>query len=316
MISTLYLRSNIKISSNISRQNYKEENRRIIKIALPLALGSAATGASSLVDLGMIMRRLEEGGMSAEAATAAYGNYTTLAVPMLQLVASLISPLAVVLLPRLSSFHSLQEKEEFFSCLQFGMKSVAFFSVPIAAVFFFFSEPLLMLIFPAESARIAAPLLGMLSLGVLFLSALFIVNTALEAEGKVHLQMLSLLIGIIVKIPITYFLLANPSVGIAAAPIGTVFSYAASLVFSFAMLGRREAILRIFSAHAHPILNTAAACIGAFFAFGMFGFLKISALKTVLAFCVFSVIYLLFSFLMGTFLPSKQKIRQNNQISA
>lgn len=303
LVSTLYLRANIDFRSDIFKQKQKRkgknEIKKILKIALPITLGSAAAGASSLVDLGMIMRCLEAGGMSTQDATAAYGNYTTLAVPMLQLVASLISPLAVVLLPRLSALQSKNREEDFISFLHFGMQTVAFFSVPISAVFLFFSQPLLSLIFSTESARIAAPLLQMLSGGVLLLSALFIVNTALEATGKVNVQMLSMLLGIAVKIPITYVLLKNPNVGILAAPIGTIFSYAASLIFSSCFLKNTDLLFSMFFAHMLPFINSVLASFAAILVFRMLGFSVNAVPKTLFVFFTFSAVYLISSFFTG-----------------
>lgn len=312
-ISMLYLEANIKKRKDITRQildfEMQKEVKRVVRIALPIALGSAAAGFGSIVDLSMIMRRLEAGGMSAQAATAAYGNYTTLAVPMLQLVSSLLSPFALVLMPRLSAYHAQGREADFSETLHFGMRSITFFSVPIFVVFFFFSEPLLALLFSMDSARIAAPLLRMLSLGVLLLSMLILINTALEAIGKVHIQMYSMVLGLAVKIPITYFLLGNSNIGIAAAPLGTVISYAVSFIFSSIFLNQFN-LFSILGVHVLPFFNSMLAFFPTVLLFRRFSYVQISFFVTLLAFTVFAGVYIFFSFIFGGFQNFRRVKRQ------
>lgn len=271
--SVIYLRLNIKInnSKEKTRQMYIPKNEksdlrlRIAHIALPITLGSVAAGISSVIDLSMIMKRLELGGLSAEEATAVYGNYTTLVVPMLQLVSAVLSPIAVVLLPRLAAIFATEDADGFHSCFYFGAQMSAFISVPLACIFFFFPEKLLSMLFPTASASAAAPLLRLLAPGVLILSPLLILNTVLEASKRAGLQMFSMLISIFVKIPVGYFLLGNFRYGIAGAPIGTVCGYAASFIFSLLCCCKIKGIyITILKSYLLPFFNSVASVIFVF----------------------------------------------------
>ena len=68
---------------------------KLVKIALPVTLTASVSSLTSMLDLGIMMRRLQSSGlMNAERANAFYGNYTTLAVPMFNLPPVLIYPMS------------------------------------------------------------------------------------------------------------------------------------------------------------------------------------------------------------------------------
>ena len=307
LASVIYLKINIKTEKANKKQRQfcfggSEEGRirrKILRIALPITLGSLAVGISSLTDLSMIIKCLEASGMSEEKATAIYGNYTTLAVPMLQLASALLSPIAVVLLPRLAS--NCAENEDFQSSLHFGCEMAAFISMPLAFIFFFFPGNLLTMLFPASSASLATPLLRLLSPGVVLLSMLLILNTILEASARAKSQMLSMLIGIFVKIPIGYIMLKNPDCGIVGAPVSTVIGYAASFLFSAVCVGTIGTCVTLLKSYVFPFFSSmlsllCTTILSHFVLKNTYGFMH-----SFLLLSSFGIFYLCFAYLFGIF---------------
>ncbi len=314
LLSTVYLKRHIKVkkervkAEQFELTEHKKVVKNILHIALPITLGSLMAGVSSLIDLSMIMKRLEAAGFTVEQATAAYGNYTTLAVPMLQLASALLAPITVVLLPRLANAWAQNARGEYESAIWASGEVGAFFSVPLAFVFCFFPQELLALVFPTESAANAAPLLRLLSVGVIFLSLLLILNTALEAAGGARLQMLSMLVGVAVKIPISYFFLSRADYGIVGAPIGTVASYAASFVFSYFCFGKiTRTQFPLFSSHWLPMFNALLATLGGMLIARFFRFSSADRIGGLVSLCVFGAVYLIFSYLTGVLRAEKIK---------
>jgi len=306
--SAVYLRFNIKIKKkeekekqiNISRNENSDLCFKIMRIALPITLGSVAAGISSVIDLSMIMKRLEFGGLSAEEATAVYGNYTTLVVPMLQLASAVLSPIAIVLLPRFAASKAGNKAEDFQSYFYFGCQMCAFISVPLAFIFFFFPQELLSMLFPASSAAIAAPLLRLIAPGVVIFSILLILNTVLEASKHAGLQMFSMLISIFVKIPIGYFLLGLSRYAIAGAPIGTVCGYAASLIFSLLCCYKIKGIyITILKSYLLPFFNSTISVLFMFFVSHYVVNAFDSFLGKIFIFLLFAVVYILLSYFTG-----------------
>lgn len=240
MISSLFL----FVSVNISKSDEKAGQnstfvlskisliKKILRIALPITVSSAVLSLSNVIDLGMIMNRLKASGMSEEDAVAAFGNFTTLAVPMLNLVSALTNSISVSSLPALASSFSIGKKEEFERISNKAFSGVAFFAIPASCAFMFFSEEILRLLFDDNSAKIAAPLLSVLAPSVIFLPILTVCNTILESTQKTKLPLISMCIGLFIKTVISFVLISKRDIGIFGAPIGTGACYAAALVVS------------------------------------------------------------------------------------
>jgi stage V sporulation protein B len=74
---------------------YKE----LLRIALPITIGSAVISLTRIIDMALIMRRLQDIGVSQFKANEIYGAYTTLALPVFSLIPSLITPISMALIP-------------------------------------------------------------------------------------------------------------------------------------------------------------------------------------------------------------------------
>ena len=230
--SFLYLAKNIKRQGARSPYDLRII-REILKISLPLTLSASINGIAGLVDLTMILRGLTSIGYTDGVATVLYGNYSTLAIPMFSMLVALVTPVSVSVLPLLSKSHSLGNNEEFYNHLRTFSDVMSLIAIPSFFVFLFFSEECLVLLFEESSAVLGAPMLTVLSPSVLFFSVLLLVNTSLEAMGEIKIPVISISIGALAKLLIGVVLIRNEIIGIFAAPIGTVASYAISLLISY-----------------------------------------------------------------------------------
>ncbi len=222
---------------------------KIFKMSAPITLSAALMSLSSIIDLFLIINRLQSIGYTANEATALYGNYTTLAISMFNLAISVITPISISFLPSLA--RSKAEENDLDFC--FGLKSAIEFtsliSAPIVIGFIVFSKEILAFLFSESMATQGAPLLVVISPAIIFMSILLVLNSALEAVGRPSLAMFSMLVGAILKIIISGILIGKPEFGISGAPIGTVVSYAVSTLISLIFVSH-------ITNHAVPILST------------------------------------------------------------
>ena len=236
----MYILIYMKNTAQNDRQNcvfdYKIIRCEMLKNALPITVGSSLLNFSAMLDVVIITRRLTDIGMSGEIANALYGNYTTLAIPMFNLVISVLTPVATSYMPRLASNEVLADKKRFSSLLNNLLFITLFIATPAMLAFFFYSFDLLDVLFSVQSSAVGANMLIFLSLGISFLSALTVINTALESQGRMMATFVSLLIGCIVKIVSGYSLIGNRSIGIIGAPLSAVISYFISLAISISFL--------------------------------------------------------------------------------
>ncbi len=216
--------------------NEKSLTRRIVRICIPLTLTSAIGSLSGIIDLSIIMRRLQSSGFSELQAGMLYGNYTTLVIPMLNLAATLIAPLSAILLPTVSRRDVKFDKGALSDRLSLSLFASSMIATPIVVIYVKYGEAILSLLFDSSGAAMAAPLLALISPGILFMALLTVVNTTLEAMEKTHIPLISMLIGAVLKLVIGYFLIARADYGIFGAPIGTTASYIVSFLISYIYL--------------------------------------------------------------------------------
>ncbi len=214
----------------------------ILKIAFPITLASALSSLVNLIDLYIIMNGLSKSGYSEIAGAAIYGNYTTLAVPMFSVVTTLINPVALAMLPIIAKASSKKDLSSAENAFSSALWLSFFVCAPAFIIFLLFPFEALSLIFEEGSARLGFVFLSVLAPAALFYTVLTIINTTLEAFGKIRISVISLLIGAAVKSLISYFLIRYEGIGAIGAPFGTVISYFVSLVISFYALNKEKKI--------------------------------------------------------------------------
>ena len=96
--------------------------KKLIKLSVPITASSAVLSLSGLLDLAVVMRRLQQTGYSAELANALYGNYTSLAVPLFNMPAVLITPISCALVPYIAKAISTGERKKAISGAQNCLK--------------------------------------------------------------------------------------------------------------------------------------------------------------------------------------------------
>ena len=236
----LYIASKIHKTNNKARQKSRCKLStaivmgKIIRISFPLALSAAVMGIGNMIDLGMIPNKLVSAGITVEEAVALYGNFTTLAVPMLNLVMALLSPVFTSCLPVLARMNALEKKQEFADFTRSILCFISLLSAPVASVFLFFPYEILSVLFNSTSSHLAAPLLSALASSVIAAPLLTVCNTAHEASSRQVIPLFSMLCGSLAKLVSEYFLI--PRIGISGAPLSTAVCYGVALVISFACM--------------------------------------------------------------------------------
>ena len=223
--------------------------KRLLKIAIPVTLSSSVVSVTKVVDMSMILRRLQDVGYSSESAFAAYGNYTTLAIPLFSLAPTLVSSVALPLVPSLAGAVSRNDKGEQIRIAERALKLTALISAPASLGLAIFSRPVLELIFSGEDVAIAeaAPSLAILGIAVMASCFITVGNAVLQAYGMAHVPLISMGIGTLIKITVAWILLGNVNVGLMGAPIGTLICDIVINSVNFYFIGKRLPSLKIVS---------------------------------------------------------------------
>ena len=305
--------SKINILDNISKQiEYRESKsvrRQIFHVSIPITVSAAIMSITNIIDLGMVMRRLEDVGYTETEAVSMYGNLTTLAMPIFNLALSVISPISIAFLPIFTKSYSRGDTPTLKSSISSSLEFTALLSAPIVFGTLVYAEDILSLLFGNIGISLGAFLLRLLIVGVIFMSLILIINSSLEAMGNVRVPVIAMLVGSIFKLIISYFLIGNSNYRVAGAPIGTVISYMASLMVSLIIFVKR-------AGYFPPILRTNIPPYFCAFCSVMLSTLPNDIIKIYLprnlAFLITlpicALIYVLLCFIFGIF--SKKKIKE------
>jgi stage V sporulation protein B len=209
--------------------------KRLVSLAIPVTLSSSLSGLSRVIDMGMMLRRLQAVGYRSSEAAAMYGCYSTLALPVYSIPASLIAGVSVSLVPTLTSAVGKGRGERAEELVNTALKMCLFLSVPCAFGLAAFAKPLLSLMFAGEpdSVRMAAPLLICLSFSVCSSCLLGVTNAVLQAYHRETLPIYSMLFGLVLKTVSAYYLIGHEGVGVYGAAISTLIGNTAAVAANF-----------------------------------------------------------------------------------
>jgi stage V sporulation protein B len=209
--------------------------KRIMIIAVPITIGAAIMPITNLVDVTIVIGRLQEAGFGYEAAKGLYGQLGGFVGSLVYLPQVLIYAVAISLVPLISAAHRIGDTRAVRENVSLGIRLACIIGFPCAAGLMALSEPIMLLIYPAqaESAISAAHILFTMSIGIFFLSASQTSTGVLQGVGKQAIPVRNLMIGIACKIVITWTLTGIPSVNIQGAAIGTVVAFAVAAILNY-----------------------------------------------------------------------------------
>lgn len=212
---------------------------QLIVIALPITLASSVTSLTGLTDTVLIANRLIAVGTAPKVARTIYSSYSNLAVPLFNLPPALVTPLAISLVPALTSAIVSNDRSREKAVFNASFRLCIFAALPAAAGLSVFAEPILRFIFPgeADAIPIAAPLLSVLSISIIFTCLTTVTNAILQAYGKQWLPIISMSAGAAVKILVEYVLVGSP-LGMLGAPISTFACTLTVVAFNLYFIGR------------------------------------------------------------------------------
>ncbi len=240
--------------------------RRLLTLAIPVTVSSLLSGLTRVVDMTVLLRRLSDLGIGAEEATALFGSYSTLAVPIYHLPSSLIAGIALSLVPGLTDAYAKGEREHEKGLVLTSLRLCLLLAVPAAMGLAVFARPILCLLFAGETEAIAtaAPLLAVLGLSVPSVCLATVTGAILQARGRVMAPVISLLAGMGVKLTLAYLLVGTPAVAMMGAPISTLACNVMAVALNFYFIERQlPKTVGVMSVFVRPLCASACAVLPA-----------------------------------------------------
>lgn len=207
----------------------------LVKIAVPITIGASVFSLTSLIDMAMIMRNLQEAGFSQKEARFLWGSYSGYAVPLFNLPPTLISALNISLVPAISGAFAVGKKDVAKNAAGDSILITVLFSLPCAVGMAVLAEPILAIVYHNTNATSTLAILGY---AIIFVSAVMVTNSILQAIGKEKIPVINMIIGGVIKVIVNNQLVKNPDININGAPIGTNACYMVILILNIICIKR------------------------------------------------------------------------------
>lgn len=274
----------------------------LLKLAIPITLGSAATSLVTLVDTKLVMSQLQTvyqtvDGLAEEAALdsarSLYGIYSK-TMSIYNLPFSMMVPLTACIIPAVSAALARRDWKEARKVSESALRVGLLLALPMGMGLFALGGPIMGLLFPAIDVDIAGPLLSVLGLASIFVALQLLCNSILQANNMVNLPIVAVAVGGVVKIIVNYNLVGNPDIRINGAPVGTLCCFIVISALDIFIIRRAvrnppsflRAILK-------PFLASAAMAAAAWASYGLLHRFLGNALSTMGAIGVGVIVYLI-----------------------
>ena len=270
----------------------------LMKIAIPITIGSASTALVNLIDSSLVMSQLKGVFGQIDAGTLAVAGDGILAKagaifdslktaagagvePVLDAARSLkgvydkalaiyslpsfmMVPLTACIVPAVSACLAKRDAEGARHISESALRVGLLLALPMGLGLLALGGPIMSLVVVDIDASIAGPLLSILGLASICVSIELLCNAILQANGHVNLPIAAVVAGGVVKIVLTLLLVGRPNVLIYGAPIGTLACFLVinllDLFFIHRSLAAPPSFLRAF---VKPLLASGAMALTA-----------------------------------------------------
>ena len=265
VLSTLYLaferfrfrrKTNLEADIPFSEKQGHAVEKKLLQIAFPITLGSFLISLTKVVDMSMILRRLQTIGYTSAEANEAYGSYTTLAISVFALLPTLLNSIALPLVPILSSAIAGGDTATEHKMIELSYRINALIAIPASIGITLFAKPILSLLFGSQvrAVETAAPLLSILGISVFLSCMITATNSVLHAYREVKKPIYSTLAGLLIKGITAYILIGIPAIGLWGAPLSSFFCNAVIVLMNMHFAGKFCDSIDIKSLFVYPTL--------------------------------------------------------------
>lgn len=209
----------------------------LIYISIPVSLGATAGTVMGLIDSILVPQQLLKAGFSYKESTILYGQLTGKASVLVNLPLTLSMALCAAIVPIISEAFVLNRKFEVIDKIEMAVKVSMVIALPSFAGLFFLAAPIMNVIFPGHGEGFE--ILKYLSISIPFIVLSQTSTAVLQSTGSYILPVISLIMGCIIKVILTLFLVPIPHINIYGAVVSTIFAYIFSSIINMNALKRK-----------------------------------------------------------------------------
>lgn len=184
---------------------------QIFYISVPITISRLINVSLQVVNAVLIPQRLIAAGYSQSEAVSIFGRVIGMSMPIIFLPYIVTSALVINIIPNISEELALKRYRMIKNDILLSLRITLLISIPLTFIYIFFSEPIAMFFY---GDKIVGIYLGILGYSTIFLSLQHVLSGILHGLGKQVIATVNYLIGMLIQISLTYFLVGNPIFGI------------------------------------------------------------------------------------------------------
>lgn len=246
--------------NRVSRTSFNDKKiiKKLLSLAIPITASSAVMSIGNVVDSALVMNLLCNSGFSEYRAKWLFGAYNY-AITLFNLPSVITTTVAVSAIPAISSAIAGKDKARLNELINSALGIGMVFSFPAAAGLMALSDEVMQLLYGANTGVLcveaSALILRYLCFAIPLLAVATITNSIHQASGRVHIPIVSGVIGVTVKILSNFVLVSYVEINILGAAISTVLCYGTMAVFNMVALRKEKSLkMMITKVLVKPIL--------------------------------------------------------------
>ena len=200
-----------------------------------------------------------------------YGIYSK-TMSIYNLPFNLMVPLTACIVPGVSACIARRDGLGARRTTESAMRISALIALPCGFGLLTLGSPIMYLLTGGDiDTTIAGPLLSILGIASIFVCIQVVASSILQANGIVNLPIITMIIGGVAKVIVSYTLVGNPKFMIYGAPIGTLTCFVVVSVLNLLVIKRLvPQPPRLFTVFVKPLIASAIMAVGVWASYGLF----------------------------------------------
>ncbi|AOY76634.1 stage V sporulation protein B [Clostridium formicaceticum] len=193
----------------------------LLYVAIPITLSRLISVIMQTVNSILIPQRLQVAGYSSTVAIETFGKISGMAMPLLFLPFTVTTALVINIIPNISEQLAVNNWKDVTYKSSLALRMTLLIAIPTTIVYVIFGNHLAELVYNCEEV---GKYLSLISYGTIFLCMQHTLSGILHGMGKQVVTTVNYLLGMILQLYCTYFLIPNPKYGIYGYFIGFLLS--------------------------------------------------------------------------------------------
>ena len=208
--------------------------KKLITISIPITISACIIPLAQFVDSALMVKRMGVAGLDEATATALYGIFSGMVIRLINIPTALALAISMSLVPAISAVKARNDTQAIARESNNGIRYAFLIGFPCALGMSVLAKEILGFFYvdtlTAENLQTAAELLTFSGLTVVLFTVVQATTSILQALRKQNIPMITMAIGVAVKIVLNYTLIAIPEINIHGGPFASIACYSISMI--------------------------------------------------------------------------------------